>query len=565
MKISLGLPLILLFSALVLPACVHLHPDFMAHAADGDSGFRHHDFEDDDDDDDRDGLEQHIRDLEETLQRLEQELGRVHRELEEAHQEMDRRNERDGDDREEHRRDDDRRDDGRRDDDRRDDDRRDDDRRDNDRRNDDRRDDDRRDNPRRMPDRDRPRGIRVERFESNSELPPGGYVFGRTGVRGFQGGMPGNRGPEGRRVNQRDRRGPEGGGWGTEDRNRRNDRGRPRGRQMRPQQRPGADPQARNERDQQQIHWSGSLEEMPDHILEMLKNLDVDIPFGRAGAGDSQVEIEVIRSEHFDGPEGDKTSKRRYVEVDTGKTFEFNLGKAGEGASRVAGESVEWIGDHSMPGEVHIIRVGSDLPSDWKKVSNKKAINKKASNKKAINKKKAAARKKAAMKKKAGNKKAGKQKIDKQETDKKKTNNKKKAAAKKKAGNKKSDNKKSDKKKSDKKKAVEVQSEASFKFVVGGLDGIESEVIFGSTEGIDPDQRSVHYESLEEMPDHIREIFESLEMIPLEEVLGDLDEAPDKKKTDKKKTDKKKSDKKKDKKEIDKKKDDVTLEGRIVL
>ena len=85
MKISLGLPLILLFSALVLPACVHLHPDFMAHAADGDSGFRHHDFEDDDD---RDGLEQHIRDLEETLQRLEQELGRVHRELEEAHQEM---------------------------------------------------------------------------------------------------------------------------------------------------------------------------------------------------------------------------------------------------------------------------------------------------------------------------------------------------------------------------------------------------------------------------------------------------------------------------------------------
>ena len=60
MKISLGLPLILLFSALVLPACVHLHPDFMAHAADGDSGFRHHDFEDDDDGDDRDGLEQHI-------------------------------------------------------------------------------------------------------------------------------------------------------------------------------------------------------------------------------------------------------------------------------------------------------------------------------------------------------------------------------------------------------------------------------------------------------------------------------------------------------------------------
>ena len=216
---------------------------------------------------------------------------------------------------------------------------------------------------------------------------------------------------------------------------------------------------------------------MPDHILEMLKNLDVDIPFGRAGAGESHVEIEVIRSEHSDGPEGDKNSKRRYVEVDTGKTFEFNLGKAGEGASRVAGESVEWIGDHSMPGEVHIIRVGSDLPSDWKKVSNKKAINKKASNKKAINKKKAAARKKAAMKKKAGNKKAGKQKIDKQETDKKKTNNKKKAAAKKKAGNKKTD----------------------------------------------------------------------------------------KKKTDKKKTDKKKSDKKKDKKEIDKKKDDVTLEGRIVL
>ena len=413
---------------------------------------------------------------------------------------------------------------------------------------------------------------------------PGG--FGRTGVRGFQGGMPGNRGPEGRRIGQRDQRNRDGGGLSAENRDRRNDRGRARGRQMRPQQRPDALIRAlvrvaapeqdrnrgNNDQDQQQIHWSGSLEEMPDHILEMLKNLDVDIPFGRAGAGESHVEIEVIRSEHSDGPEGDKNSKRRYVEVDTGKTFEFNLGKAGDGASLLPGESVEWIGDHSMPGEVHIIRVGSDLPP-----GNKKAINKKASNKKAINKKKAAARKKAAMKKKAGNKKAGKQKIDKQETDKKKTNNKKKAAAKKKAGN-----KKSDKKKSDKKKAVEVQSEASFKFVVGGLDGIESKVIFGSTEGIDPDQQSVHYESLEEMPDHIREMFESIEMIPLEEVLGDLDEAPDKKKsdkkksdkkktdkkkTDKKKTDKKKSDKKKDKdnKEIDKKKDDVTLEGRIVL
>ena len=471
-------------------------------------------------------------------------------------------------------------------------------------------------NQRRMPDRDGPRGIRVERFESNGELPMGDFIFGRTdedgpmpggfgrtGVRGFQGGMPGNRGPEGRRIGQRDQRNRDGGGLSAENRDRRNDRGRARGRQMRPQQRPDGDPRARegrgtrqdrnrgnNDQDQQQIHWSGSLEEMPDHILEMLKNLDVDIPFGRAGAGESHVEIEVIRSEHSDGPEGDKNSKRRYVEVDTGKTFEFNLGKAGEGASRVAGESVEWIGDHSMPGEVHIIRVGSDLPSDWKKVSNKKAINKKASNKKAINKKKAAARKKAAMKKKAGNKKAGKQKIDKQETDKKKTNNKKKAAAKKKAGNKKTDKKKTDKKESDKKKAVEVQSEASFKFVVDGLDGIESKVIFGSTEGIDPDQQSVHYESLEEMPDHIREMFESIEMIPLEEVLGDLDEAPDKKKSDKKKsdkkksdkkktdkkktdkkksdkkkTDKKKSDKKKDKKEIDKKKDDVTLEGRIVL
>ena len=129
---------------------------------------------------------------------------------------------------------------------------------------------------------------------------------------------------------------------------------------------------------------------------------------------------------------------------------------------------------------------------------------------------------------------------------------------------------KKQKKKADKKEVVEIESKAIFKFVVGGTDGEESNVIFGSTEGIDPDQRSVHYESLEEMPDHIREIFESLEMIPLEEVLGDLDETPDKKKTDKKKTDKKKtdkkkSDKKKDKKEIEKKKDDVTLEGRIVL
>ena len=274
---------------------------------------------------------------------------------------------------------------------------------------------------------------------------------------------------------------------------------------------------------------------MPDHILEMLKNLDVNIPFDRAGAGESHVEIEVSRSEHSDGPEGDKNSKRRYVEVDTGKTFEFNLGNAVRGASLIPGESVEWIGDHSMPGEVHIIRVGSDLPPG---------------NKKAINKKKAAARKKAAMKKKSGNKKTGKQKADK---------------------------KKTDNKKADKKKAVEVESGATFQIVVGGTDGEESNVTFGSTDGLDPDQQSIHYESVEEMPDHIREMFEflegeieSLELIPLEEVLGDLDEAPAKKKTAKKKTDKKKSDKKKtDKKkknkETDKKKDDVTLEGRIVL
>ncbi len=128
--------------------------------------------------------------------------------------------------------------------------------------------------------------------------------------------------------------------------------------------------------------------------------------------------------------------------------------------------------------------------------------------------------------------------------------------------------------------------------MVGGTDGEESNVIFGSTEGIDQDQQSIHWSgSLEEMPDHIREMFESLDMVDVEELLGDLDEIPDEvkilleghdlpkdqledsskkkveveKKTDKKKTDEKKSDKKKDNKETDKKKDDVTLEGRIVL
>jgi len=516
-------------------------------------------------------------------------------------------------------------------------------------------------NQRRMPDRERPKVLRMVRFESNGEPPMEGHIFGRTdedgpmpggfgrtGVRAFQVGMPGNRGPEGRRIGQRDQRTRDGGGLGAENRDRRNDRGRARGRQMRPQQRPGGDPRARegrgneqdrnrgnNDQDQQQIHWSGSLEQMPDHILEMLKNLDVDIPFGRAGDGESHVEIEVIHSEHSDRPEGDKNIKRRlpdhilemlknldvdipfgragdgeshveievirsehsdrpegdknikgrFVVVDTGKTFEFNLGNAVRGVPLISGESIEWIGDHSMPGEVHIIRIGSDLPPGNKKAINKKASNKKASNKKAINKKainkkKAAARKNAAMKKKAGNKKTGKKKTDKQEADKKKTDRKK------------SDKKKTDKKKADKKEVVEIESKAIFKFVVGGTDGEESNVIFGSTEGIDQDQQSIHWSgSLEEMPDHIREMFESLDMVDVEELLGDLDEIPDEvkilleghdlpkdqledsskkkveveKKTDKKKTDEKKSDKKKDNKETDKKKDDVTLEGRIVL
>ncbi len=414
-------------------------------------------------------------------------------------------------------------------------------------------------------------------------------LTGRAGGRGFQIGNSENRQPEGRRFDQRDRGARDGDRWGAGNRNRRIDRDRPRGRQMRPQQLVGGDvrhregqregrgrgqDRKRSDQDQQQMHWSGSLEEMPDHVIEMLKSLDVDVPFDRAGTGESHVEIEVIHSEHSDGPEGDKNSKRRYVEVDTGKTFEFNLGKAVRGAPLMPGESVEWIGDHSMPGEVHIIRVGSDLSP-----GNKKAGKQKIGKKKANNKKKAAARKKAAAKKKTGNKKAGKQKIDKQPTDKKKASNKKKAAArkkaamKKKAGNKKTGKKKTDKKKSDKKKAVEVESGATFQIVVGGTDGEESNVTFGSTDGLDPDQQSIHYESVEEMPDHIREMFEflegeieSLELIPLEEVLGDLDEAPAKKKTDKKKSDKKKTDKKKsDKKKTDKKKDDVTLEGRIVL
>ena len=645
MNFSLRLPLLLLFIGLVLPACIHLHPDFMAQAADGDSGFRDHDFDDaDDDDDDQDGLEQHIRHLEETLQRIEQEMREIHQALDEAHREMDRRHEGDDEEHEDDRHGDDRHDNDRRDDDRHDDDRRDDGRDRNFHLRDGEQDKERRRiethiqqvnargqsytdshegmqrdslfNQRRMPDRERPKVLRMVRFESNGEPPMEGHIFGRTdedgpmpggfgrtGVRAFQVGMPGNRGPEGRRIGQRDQRTRDGGGLGAENRDRRNDRGRARGRQMRPQQRPGGDPRARegrgneqdrnrgnNDQDQQQIHWSGSLEQMPDHILEMLKNLDVDIPFGRAGDGESHVEIEVIRSEHSDRPEGDKNIKGRFVVVDTGKTFEFNLGNAVRGVPLISGESIEWIGDHSMPGEVHIIRIGSDLPpgnkkainkkASNKKASNKKASNKKAINKKAINKKKAAARKNAAMKKKAGNKKTGKKKTDKQEADKKKTDRKK------------SDKKKTDKKKADKKEVVEIESKAIFKFVVGGTDGEESNVIFGSTEGIDQDQQSIHWSgSLEEMPDHIREMFESLDMVDVEELLGDLDEIPDEvkilleghdlpkdqledsskkkveveKKTDKKKTDEKKSDKKKDNKETDKKKDDVTLEGRIVL
>ena len=580
MNFALRLPLLLLFICLVLPACIHLHPDFMAQADGGDSALRDHDS--DDDDDDQDGLEQHIRHLEETLQRLEQETREIHQGLDEAHREMDRRHQGDGEDHEDHRRDDDRRDDDRHDDGRRDDDRRDGDRDLNFHPRDDDQDEERRRieihiqevnasgqsctdcheglhheghaDQRRMPNPERPKGLRIERFESRGEPPmkcvifvcsdgdgpmPGGFAgaakvrFGGAGVRAFQVGMPQNRGPENRRVGQRDRRVRDQGGWGAEDRNRRDDRDRPRGRQLRLQQRPGGDPRARegriredrgneqdrdrqdrdrqdrnrgnNDRDQQQIRWSGSLEQMPDHILEMLENLDVDIPFGRTGDGESHVEIEVIRSEH------------------------------------------------SMPGEVHIIRMGSDLPP-----GNKKAINKKA-----INKKKAAARKKAAMKKKAGNKKTGKKKTDKQEADKKKT-----------------DRKKSDKKKADKKEVVEIESKAIFKFVVGGTDGEESNVIFGSTEGIDQDQQSIHWSgSLEEMPDHIREMFESLDMVNIEVKIllegrdlpkGQLEDSSKKKvevekKTDKKKTDEKKSDKKKDNKETDKKKDDVTLEGRIVL
>ncbi len=180
--------------------------------------------------------------------------------------------------------------------------------------------------------------------------------------------------------------------------------------------------------------------------------------------------------------------------------------------------------------------------------------------------KKAAARKKAAMKKKAGNKKTGKQKTDKQEAGKEKT----------------------DRKKSDKKETVEVESKATFKFVVDGIDGGESNVTFGSTEGIDQDQQSIHWSgSLEEMPDHIREMFESLDVVNVEELIGDLDEIPDeveilleardvprgqsedssKKKTDEKKSDKKKSDKKKQNKaNRDPLKNEVlTLNGRIVL
>ncbi|MEE2857901.1 MAG: hypothetical protein VX949_10950 [Planctomycetota bacterium] len=149
--------------------------------------------------------------------------------------------------------------------------------------------------------------------------------------------------------------------------------------------------------------------------------------------------------------------------------------------------------------------------------------------------------------------------------------NKKAKAGKKKAAAKKNKKNKKDKK-PDKKKAVGVEIES------------EATIIFGSTEGDDPDEPSIIWSgSLEEMPDHIREQFESLEYVDAEELelLGDFDEIPDEANilpqgrdlpngqledsNKKKAATEKKSDKKKDNKETDKKKDDLTLNGRIVL
>ncbi|MDE0957953.1 MAG: hypothetical protein OSB12_04885, partial [Planctomycetota bacterium] len=92
--------------------------------------------------------------------------------------------------------------------------------------------------------------------------------------------------------------------------------------------------------------------------------------------------------------------------------------------------------------------------------------------------------------------------------------------------------KKKKKKKPDTKKAagVELESGATDKFVLGGTDGEESIVTFGSTGLLDPDEQSIHWSgSLEEMPDHIREKFESLDWVDVEELElpGDFDEIPD--------------------------------------
>ncbi|MEC9477425.1 MAG: hypothetical protein VX764_10340 [Planctomycetota bacterium] len=579
------------------------------------------DHDDDGHDDDRDGLERHIRDLEETLQHLEQELEQVHRELDEAHREMGRRHD-DGRDRHDGDRDRRHDDDGDRYDDDRD--RRHDD--DRDRRHDDDRDrHDGNRNPSRHDEKDgdwghdpSPGDHSIHLISTEGPLPmmgkgPAGeprargvffpmaaegrpgtppMIFGRTaamghsmpvltgraGGRGFQIGNSENRQPEGRRFDQRDRGARDGDRWGAGNRNRRIDRDRPRGRQMRPQQRVGGDvrhregqregrgrgqDRKRSDQDQQQMHWSGSLEEMPDHVIEMLKSLDVDVPFDRAGTGESHVEIEVIHSEHSDAPQGEKQISRRYVEVDSGKVFEIDLGELDESHPMNSLESIEWIGEHSMPREVHIMRVGSDRAPESKKASNKK---KAAARKKASNKKKAAARNKAGRNQKADNKKSDKQRANKKKANKKKT----------------------DGKKTDRKKAVEMETEATIKIVVDAEDGKEPLVLIKSLPGDDmPESGQVMQwiGDLDGLPAGIKLQLEGLELPVGPQKNGIEKKAAatkkagkkkvekkaaatkkaGKKKVEKNKSDKKKSDKKKSEKKSDKKTDDLTLEGRIVL